>query len=64
MVKAVKSMRRRSIDPSPDEIRARAEIIRRSWSERERVKRAIWTPPPWLPPTMDALPESPVWCDD
>ena len=64
MVKAVKPIRRRSIDPSPEEIRARAETIRENWTERERVKRAIWSPPAWLPPAMGPLPDAPLWFDE
>jgi hypothetical protein len=43
-------------DPTPEEIQARAAAIRRQWTPRERIRRACWTPPAWLPPIL-ALPE-------
>jgi hypothetical protein len=39
-------------DPTPDEIRLRAEAIQETWSERERFKRLICPPPAWLPPVL------------
>jgi hypothetical protein len=39
-------------DPTPDEIRLRAEAIQETWSERERTKRLICPPPQWLPPML------------
>ena len=56
MVRNTKTDRRMVRDPTPDEIRSRAEAIRSEWSPRERTRRACWTPPSWLPPIL-ALPE-------
>ena len=56
MVRNTKTDRRLVRDPTPEEIRARAEAIRNEWTPRERTRRACWTPPAWLPPIL-ALPE-------
>ena len=59
MVKNTKVGRRMVKDPTPEEIRSRTAAIRRGWSERERTRRATWTPPHWLPPLLE-LPEAQI----
>lgn len=56
MVKNTRVGRRMVKDPTPEQIRSRAAAIRQGWTKRERIRRACWTPPPWLPPLLD-IPE-------
>lgn len=56
MVKNANNDGRMVNDPSPEEIRSRTAAIRSGWTERERARRASWTPPAWYPPLLE-LPE-------
>jgi hypothetical protein len=52
MVKNAIKVTRNVTDPSPEEIRTRAEAIRRGWTSRERLRRAMWKPAPWMPKVL------------
>ena len=59
MIRKVRHARELLPDPSPDEIRQRAEAIRQGWTETERNRRANLKPTAWMPPilTADQVPE-------
>jgi hypothetical protein len=43
---------REPTDPTPAQIRRRCERIQSGWNPRERAKRAMSKPAPWLPPSV------------
>ncbi len=57
---AKKRDRRRTVDPTPDEIERRAIEVQQQWSDRMRNSRAEGTRSDgWLPPFV-SMPEVPV----
>ena len=54
MVRNSRHYRSANSDPSPDEIRRKAEDIRKGWSVHELNRRAGYKPVAWLPPIFAA----------
>jgi hypothetical protein len=54
MVRKARGEQRHLPNPSPAEIRRRAEVIRSGWSEHEFTRRSTAKPISWLPPILPA----------
>ena len=54
MVRNSRRYRSANSDPSPDEIRRKAEDIRKGWSVHELNRRAGYKPVAWFPPIYAA----------
>jgi hypothetical protein len=63
MVRKARSAQRHLPNPSPAEIRRRAEAIRSNWSDHERTRRSMAKPIAWVPPILPAT-EFPEFTSD
>jgi hypothetical protein len=52
MIRKAQSLDMSATDPTPDQIRQRAEDIRKAWSPRERARRSGIRHISWMPPVF------------